>query len=220
MNLWSDYQRALCLPDDCGCEFVHLNTLIAQPSAFWSSLFHIIFALYLYRSTKEKSQGLKLWIFSLFLLAFASHFAHASFLEFAMAVDFAGIVLVMSFFPLYRLLRNRILSTSLFVLLLLMYQAGLWMIFYSLEKWFKVEACAVIFLVATGELIYYEGKSFWKAGDLHLALGTFVISFVFFLGDEFKIYCNPHYWLTGHSIWHLGTAMTLYFYGKWRFRSA
>ena len=218
MNIWSKFQRANCLPDNCGCEFVQLDALIAQPSAFWSSSFHLIFAVILYFSVKEKSQSLKLWVLSLMILGLSSHFAHGSFLEFGMAMDFAGIVLILSFFPLYKWLTKWVSSTSHFVLFLLIYQIGLWMTFYSMNKWIKVGVCVVIFVVAIGELLQAEGKAFWKARYLHLALGTLMVSFALFMIDEFRIICDPHSWLTGHTVWHLGTALTLFFYGKWRFR--
>lgn len=218
MNIWSSFPRANCLPNNCGCEFVHLDQLIAQPSAFWSSLFHIIFAIFLYTQTKHKSQRLKLWILSVILLGLSSHFAHGSFLEFAMAMDFAGIVLVMSFFTLYKWLVKWVSSTPKLVFLLLSYQGGLWMTFYSLEKWFKVGLCVVIFTISIVELLHSEGKAFLKARDLHIALVILVLSFALFMIDELRLICDPHSWITGHSIWHLGTALSLYYYGKWRLR--
>ncbi len=218
MNIWSSFHRANCLPDNCGCEFVHLDQLIAQPAAFWSSLFHIIFAILLYTQTKHKSQRLKLWIFSVILLGLSSHFAHGSFLEFAMAMDFAGIVLVMSFFTLYKWLVKWVSSTPKLVFLLLSYQGGLWMTFYSLEKWFKVGLCVIIFTISIVELLHSEGKAFLKARDLHIALVLLLLSFGLFMIDELRLICDPHSWITGHSIWHLGTALSLYYYGKWRLR--
>jgi hypothetical protein len=218
MNIWSSFPRANCLPNNCGCEFVHLDQLIAQPSAFWSSLFHIIFAILLYNQTKHKSQRLKLWILSVILLGLSSHFAHGSFLEFAMAMDFAGIVLVMSFFTLYKWLVKWVSSTPKLVFLLLCYQGGLWMTFYSLEKWFKVGLCVIIFTISIVELLHSEGKAFLKARDLHIALVILVLSFALFMIDELRLICDPHSWVTGHSIWHLGTALSLYYYGKWRLR--
>lgn len=220
MNIWSHFPRANCLPDNCGCEFVDLTTLIAQPSAFWSSLFHLVFPVMLYLGMKEKSQKLKLWILSLFILGLSSHFAHGSFLEFGMAMDFAGIVLIMSFFPLYNWLTKWVQSTPAIITLLLIFQAVLWMTFYSLDKWFKVGICVVVFVFAMVELIHSEGKTFFKAKDLHLALGVLVLSFSVFMIDELRIICDPRSWFTGHSLWHFGTGLGIFYYGRWRFRPA
>ena len=215
---WSLFSRALCLPDNCGCEYVDLYAWIAQPSAFWSSLFHLFFAALLYAQVKNKNQRLKLWVFSLVLLGLASHFGHGSFLEFAMATDFAGIVLVMSFFVGHDWLSKWFKSTSVLVTFLLIYQAGLWFTFYSLNKWTKLSICVVIFALAMAELIRTEGRAILKARHLHYALGILLVSFGLFLLDEFKVMCNPHGWLTGHTLWHFGTGLSLYYYGKYRFR--
>jgi len=154
----------------------------------------------------------------LIILGLSSHFAHGSFLEFAMAMDFAGIILVLSFFALYKSLVKWVSSTPKIIFLLLSFQVGLWMTFYSLEKWFKLGLCLIFFFISMVELMHTEGKAFWKAKELHLALGILGISFVFFMLDELKMVCNPNSWFTGHSIWHFGTALALYFYGRWRFR--
>jgi uncharacterized membrane protein len=92
------------------------------------------------------------------------------------------------------------------------------MTFYSLEKWFKVGLCVVIFTISIVELLHSEGKAFLKARDLHIALVILVLSFALFMIDELRLICDPHSWITGHSIWHLGTALSLYYYGKWRLR--
>jgi hypothetical protein len=215
---WSLFSRALCLPDNCGCEYVNLEAWIAQPSAFWSSLFHLIFAIVLYMQVKKKNQRLRLWVFSLILLAFASLFGHGSFLEFAMATDFAGIVLVISFFAAYEWLSKKFKSTAILVTFLLTYQIGRWFTFYSLNKWTKFSICLVIFALAMLELVRSEGRAFLQARHLHYALGILMISFGFFLMDELKVMCDPHSWLSGHTIWHFGTGLTLYYYGKYRFR--
>ncbi len=215
---WSQFTRALCLPENCGCEHVHLNAWLAQPSAFWSSSFYLIFAFLLFLQVQPKTQRLKLWTFSLVLLGLASHFAHGSFLEFAMAMDFGGIVLVTSFFPLYGWISKKISKTSTQMLIIFLYQAGLWFVFYSLNKWVKFSICIVIFGIAFYEIYISEGKSFFKARQLHYSICVLFISFFIFMLDELKIFCHPHSFFSGHSVWHLGTALSLYFYGKWRFR--
>lgn len=216
--IWSHFPRALCLPHNCGCEFPHIDLWIAQPSAFWSSFFHIFFSFFLFFIVKEKSQQLKLWVFSLIILGVSSLFAHSSFLEFAMAMDFAGIVLILSFFTIYKWLVKWVTSTPKILFLVMIYQIGLWITFYSLDKWLKQGLSLMIFTVSIIELMHSEGKKFWKARDLHIALVIAVFSFIIFMIDEMKIYCNPNAFITAHAVWHLGTALSLFYYGKWRFR--
>ena len=216
---WSHFARAFCLPNNCGCEYVDLNAWIAQPSAFWTSLFYLFFAFYLYLKTNPKSQRLKLWTFSLVLLGLSSHFAHGSYLEFAISMDFGGIILVTSFFPLHRWISKRIANTLGQMVIIFLYQAALWFVFYSLNKWFKFTLCILVFSIAFFEIYKSEGKSFIKAKQLHMATTVLLLSFIVFMFDELKFFCDPQSWLNGHSIWHFGTALGLYLYGKWRFRA-
>lgn len=218
MTFWSNFIPAKCLPDNCDCEFIR-DALVAQPSAFYSSFAYIILAFVLYGMVEKKTITLKLWTLSFVLLGLCSMFAHASFIEFAMAMDFAGIILVLSFFFIMKWLHRWITSPWKITVLLLAYQGALWLTFYSLEKWFKVGICVVIFVLAIIEILHAEGKRFLQAKELHRAIGILFASFAFFLADELRLVCDPHSWIQGHSIWHIGTATTLFMYGKWRFRT-
>lgn len=135
-----------------------------------------------------------------------------------MAMDFACIILVLSFFFINKWMSRWVKSTSVTALLLLCYQGGLWLTFYSLEKWFKVSLCVIVFFFCIFELMHSEGKEFVKAKEVHWAIVILVISFSFFITDELKLICDPHSWLQGHSVWHIGTSVSLFLYGKWRFR--
>jgi hypothetical protein len=217
MSYWKQFPQASCLPDNCDCEFVR-DAWIGQPSAFVSSFSYIFFALFLYWLIPKKSKALKLWTMSFVLLGLCSHFAHASFIEMAMAMDFACIILVLSFFFINKWMSRWVKSTWVTALLLLCYQGGLWLTFYSLEKWFKVSLCVIVFFFCIFELMHSEGKAFVKAKEVHWAIVILMISFSFFMTDELKLICDPHSWLQGHSVWHVGTSISLFLYGKWRFR--
>lgn len=217
MSYWSKYAPAACLPDNCDCEFVR-DAWIAQPSAFWSSFSYIFFALLLYWIVPKKTATLRLWTFSVVLVGLFSHFAHGSFIEFAMAMDFAGVVMVLSFFSVIKVLNRWVTNPWKITFLLLSYQGGLLITFYSLEKWFKVSICILIFLFAIVEILHTEGKKFIFAKDLHRALVVLVFSFAFFIAGELKLICDPMSWMQTHAVWHLGSAVTLFLYGKWRFR--
>jgi hypothetical protein len=216
MSPWSSFQRAICLPGNCGCEFVDVNAWIAQSSAFWSSFFHLILAYFFYRSMALKDQKMKLWFLSLFLLALGSLFGHGSFLEFAMATDFAGIVLVTSFFATYSWIsRFKFSSLKLFSIYSL-YFSFLTSIFYSLDKKIKVTICLMVIIIALMQLIKEHGLAAFRHSDLKKALPILALSTLFFTLDELKILCDPNSWLTGHSLWHLGTAISLNYYGRFR----
>jgi hypothetical protein len=216
MSPWNKFPRALCLPDNCGCEFVDVYAWIAQPSAFWSSFFHLILAYIFYRSIAVKDQKMKLWFLSLFLLALGSLIGHGSFLEIAIASDFAGIILVTSYFSLYFWISKFRFSTLKLFLFLCLYFIGLTFSFYSLEKWTKVSLCLIVVGLAVFEMIKHNGLMIFKQKDLQISLVLFLISFGFFLIDELKVFCDPSSWLSGHSLWHLGTAFGLNYYGRFR----
>jgi len=216
MSFWIQFPRAICLPDNCGCEFVDVNAWIAQTSAFWSSFFHLILAIYFYRLIPLRDQKMRLWFFSLVLLALGSLFGHGTFLEFAMATDFAGIILVTSFFALYSFMYRFKLSSFKLVCSLIFYFVGLTFAFYSLEKWTKVSLCLFVIALAIFEMIKQMGPGILKQKEIRMALSLLLISFGFFLLDELKIFCDPQSWLSGHSVWHLGTALSLNIYGRFR----
>lgn len=217
MNIWSSFERARCLPDHCDCELVR-DALIGQPSATLSSLAFFFFAILLFYRVKERTFTFKLWTGVMVFLGICSIFAHASFIEIALAMDFASIILVMSFFPLMRWIVRKWQQPVLVVSLLGFYYFLCWMIFYGLNKWVKVGMCVVVFFFAVREIWKAEKESLLRSKDLHLSLGILSVSFVFFLVDELKINCTPESWFQGHSLWHFGTAACLFFYGKWRFR--
>jgi hypothetical protein len=133
-----------------------------------------------------------------------------------MATDFAGIILVTSFFALYSFMSRFRLSTFKLVCCLVFYFAGLTFTFYSLEKWTKVSFCLFVVALAMFEMIKQMGSGIFKQKEITMALSLLLISFGFFLLDELKIFCDPQSWLSGHSVWHLGTALSLNIYGRFR----
>jgi len=218
MSTWDQFTRASCLPYDCGCEFVNVNSLIAQSSAFWSSFFHLIIAYLFYKSIARRDQKAALWFASVFLLAFGSIFNHGTFLEVAAALDFAGIVLVVSYFGIYSILSRLNISNASVILLFILYAGFIIYIFYSLGKREKIAICALVIGLEIYFLIRDKGIFIFHDKDFKYSLIIFSISLLFFFIDEFKIFCDPHSWLTGHSIWHLGTAVGLNYYGRFRLK--
>lgn len=216
MSFWDRFQQAACIEDSCGCSFIY-DSLIRQPPNFWSSLFYIFFGLLLYREVKEKSFELKAWVTVTTVLGFSSMFAHASFIEVAMAMDFGGIILVISFFALLNLLELLKVSKTRILFYFILYYFSIILLMYSMNKWVKVAICVMIFAFSLGDLIRSIGWSFLRARLLQLSILILMVSFSLFLLDELKIGCDPHSNFPLHSFWHLGTALAIYLYGKWRF---
>lgn len=213
---WSHFPRAECLPD-CSCEFMHLDAWIAQPLAFWSSLAYMVAAYCLHRKVKAHPFGFRLWNFVLILLGLSSLLTHATFTKVAVGMDFASIVAVLSFFTFlqfFQMLRFPPLRVFHYFMI---YYALLFSAFYSMNKWTKIGICVLIFFLSLGETVRSMGLKFLKARDLQLSIGILTFSFSLFLLDDHRVGCDPQGYLHGHTLWHLGTAVSAYYYGKWRF---
>lgn len=216
MSFWLRFEQASCLPDGCNCEAVR-DALIRQPSAFWSSFAHIFAGILIYKNIKHKSAGLKAWSGICIFMGLSSMFGHGSFTRVGLSVDFTSIVLVLSFFALWNLFNLLKLSYTKITALFFIYYSLVFTAMYALDKWAKIGMCVLIFAFAIGDVIREMGMNFLKARTLQLSLLILGVSFALFLIDEHKIGCDPHSLFQFHSLWHFGTAATIYFYGKWRF---
>jgi len=171
----------------------------------------------IYRHIAQKSFELKVWTGVCILMGISSHLGHASFAKVFLAMDFASIVMVLSFFAVLNLLRMLKVNTVRIVIVLAIYYVGLYFAMLSMGKWGNIGMCLLIFAFSIGDLIREMGWSFLKARTLQLSLFVLFLSFGMFVIDEMHIGCNPSSWFQWHSLWHIGTATSMFFYGKWRF---
>lgn len=185
------------------------DSWIVQPIAFWSSLGYLVPVFLLPSDTRE----VRLFKWCLVLLTVMSMFCHASFLNLSVAMDFAGIALVIGFFPLIRFLKGKNLYPA-FIVFFLAHVA----INYYLTKWPKIAISILVFLFALYEVVKTFGKDFLKSKNLKLSLLILNVSFLVFLLDDQKIFfCDSSGWFAGHTLWHYGTAWSAYYFAKWRF---
>lgn len=192
---------------------MQVESWINQPIAFWSSLAYLLPIYFLNKNLKEKTTETRLWNFCLIVLTISSMFCHASFIRLSVAMDFASIGIIMGFFPLMRLMKGKRLYSAFTVFFLIQV-----LINFGLGKWPKIALSIVIFLFALGEVVLSFGKDFLKARNLQLSLLILSFSFLLFLLDDQKIFfCDVTGWFAGHTLWHLGTAASAYYYSKWRF---
>jgi hypothetical protein len=185
------------------------DSWIVQPVAFWSSLAYLVPAILLPSDTKE----VRLFKWCLVSLTVASLFCHASFITLSVAMDFAGIGLVIGFFPLVRLLKGKKLYPAFILFFIVEILVN-----YYLTKWPKIAISVVIFIFALKEVFGTFGSDFWKSRSLQLSLIILTLSFGVFLLDDQKIFfCDHSGWFAGHTLWHYGTAWSAYYFSKWRF---
>lgn len=219
MSFWDRFEASPCFPDKCQCEYAR-DALIRQPSAFWSSLAYIFSALAIYHYVKTKSKELKLWTLVCVLMGIWSMLGHMSFTRVALAFDFSSIVLILSFFALLNVFQKLKQSWGLIVLYFCLYYSVLFSFFYMMDKWTKITACLVIFAFAKIDLLKENHWGLPKSRDLQMSLLILLFSFGIFLMDEFHVMCDPWSLFQLHSLWHIGTGVSLFFYGKWRFELA
>lgn len=216
MNPWVDWKPASCYPDKCQCEAVQ-DAFIRQPSSFLSSFAYIIAAFAIYRAVAQKSFELKLWAAVCFMMGVSSLIGHATFVKVFLAMDFASIVMVLSFFAVLNLLRLLKVSEGKIVAILIVYYVFLYAAMISMNKWGNIGMCLLIFAFSMADMIREMGWGFLKARTLQLSLLVLTLSFGIFIIDEMHIACEPMSLFQFHSLWHIGTAVAMYFYGRWRF---
>jgi hypothetical protein len=215
MKSWFGLESIICFPDKCQCEAAG-EGIIRQPSSFWSSWAYLLAGIFLYRYLKNKSLELKMWTGVCFLLGITSMLGHASFTKLALAMDFASIVLVLIFFSIlnfFMLLQIRLTH-------MLICFAGFYVVLvlamHSMGKWGQIGICVIVMALSVNDILRETGKDFFKYKSLNYALLILSISFVIFVMDENHVMCDPQSLWQWHSFWHIGTAIAMFFYGKWR----
>lgn len=216
MNPWKNFEQAVCLPDNCQCEGVR-DAFVRQPSSTWSSFAYVLAGLAIFRYVKDKSMDLKVWTIVCVVMGLSSLIGHMSYIRFTLAMDFASIALVMSFFGIWNLLTLLKQSHTKIFIYFVLYYGVLTLVMYSMNKYAKIGTVFLVFAFAMGDVIREMGWRFLKARTLQYSLLTFSISFGIYMMDEMHINCDPNSLFQWHSIWHMGTAFSMFLYGKWRF---
>jgi hypothetical protein len=218
MNYWSQFSRAHCYPN-CGCEPL-VDLWIMQPWAFWSSFTYAIAGFILYRKVEKKTFELKLWTVIMYYLTVSSLFAHASYTRLALAMDFSSIIVLIGLASFINLLFYFKKSEKQIAFILIPYVALLVGFFYFVGGWARISLCLIVFFFSLWDLVRSRRKEIFHQSSkpLWMSLWILVFSFAAFLVDTTSIICRPDSWIHGHTLWHLGTAMSSYYYGKWRFK--
>jgi len=217
-QIWHQFSQAECLPHNCSCELIQ-SGLIRQPSAFWSSFIFVVATIALYRKVSNKSFEFKLWTASGLVLSFSSLFCHASFIKLAMAMDFSSIILLMSFFALINLFTKFHFSKTKMILGMMSFFFLCVLCLYALDRSTKVIVAIGIFLFTFRDLIKTTPLAKLRDKNLYISIGCLFGFFILFAMSEFKVACVPESIWQLHSIWHFGAAVSVYFYGLWRFDS-
>jgi hypothetical protein len=224
-SIWSNWQPATCMPNNCFCEEVNTVSVLKQPLNTWSSFAFVIVGSYLLWLTitqDKKSRFPKLYQFHFcgvaIIVGIGSAFYHASLVFIGQFTDVFGMYLLATFILIYACQRLFSLSETIAVLLYLL--ANVFLSYLQLEvpssRRFLFASVLIIALLL--ELIYLNRKKpVINVRWFFLGLGLFATAFAIWILDITKIVCSAQSYIQGHAIWHIlgGIAIGfLYFYYK------
>lgn len=187
---------------------------IREPANTWSNLSYILIGIWLiHQSRKSVTPHTSLLGIYSIILGFMSFFYHASGTFVGEVLDFSSMFLLSSYCLSSNICRYKnwsykdlkIISISLVAV-----SAALLIVFEKIGvELFGAQLIAVLIL----EFLIYKK---FKSPTLYKNLGFFIISFIVAYGiwqlDHKHIVCYPDFhWINGHAIWHVLTAIGIYF---------
>lgn len=205
-------QAADCI-HPCTCELPDKG-LLNLSATFWTSVTYFLAVIPIYFQAGNKYFKLEFWVFAGTLLAGSSMLFHSLYLHGTLALDFASITLALSFFSLYgfavqKVKKKLILEFGFFGLYFI-----LWLLFLYLSKEYRIGLSVLIFTLSAWE-VFHAAHSRKQNKLLYASLLVLFASFSCFVLEEMRIWCTDP--ISAHSFWHLGSALSLYLYGRWRF---
>lgn len=200
---------ASCLPNQCFCESIRINS-IAQLVNSWSSLAFVavafILLLFAYRK-KAKFDWLD-WSFAttFTITGLGSFYYHAKLTFIGQTVDVLGMYLLVTlalfailYFIKYLTKQQSIIGyflTNVALLISLVYYPMFRRYLFAL-----LVACTICTLIGVkNRLPHSRMKYFWGS------LVALTLGYTFWIIDIQKIFCNPDSVIQGHAIWHILSA--------------
>jgi hypothetical protein len=194
----------------------NLAGFITEPANTWSNLAYLVLAFLLYKQCKDlEDKNLKKIVPAIVVVGFSSAIYHASFNFFTQFLDFFGMFLMTNFFVGLNLIRMKKLtykSFNKFYFISNVLFSSLAIIFYlikfPLQTTIVVQALFLIFSEVRLKKVSLSAN--YKPFMISLVLIVIAISFS--LLDVTRTMCTPdNHFFQGHAIWHLFSAMSLFF---------
>lgn len=215
-DFWSIFARVDCFPN-CGCEPMMNGCWICQPMAFVSSIPYFVVAILLIFQNKNRDNMAIAWSLLLSLVALSSMFAHSTYTRIAMAMDYSSIIFLNSFFLFVRLMRIGPMKRISPKILMPGFYIFLFMFMLPLDVWSQFYVCLIFFAIAALDFLYLKGLSVLWERNLIISFGLLALSTLFLMIDKHETFCAMKYVPYGHTIWHLGSALSAYYFGWWYF---
>lgn len=189
---------------------------ICQPMAFVSSLPYLVVGIILFLQNKNRDRLFYAWSLMLGLVSLSSMFFHSTFTRASMAMDYTSIIFLMTFFFVTKLMKASPRKINL-KLGLPIYYVALYLFLLPLDIWSQFYVCLAMFTIASMDFLYQRGLSVLLERSLIISFGLLAISLGFMLIDRHETFCALKYVPYGHTIWHLGSALSAYYFGYWYF---
>ncbi len=216
IDFWSIFARTDCFPN-CGCERMMDGCWVCQPVSIASSLPYLIVAVLLLVRHKKPGKKLILWSTLLGIVGLSSMFAHSTYIRAAMAMDYTSIIFLQTFFFFTRLIERSPLQHISHYILYPGYYLFLYVLLVPLDVWSQFYVALIFFSVALVDFLYHKGLSILWERNLIISFFLLGISVIFMLIDKYETFCAMKYVPYGHSIWHLGSALSAWYFGWWYF---
>jgi hypothetical protein len=213
---WLGLTQFDCFPH-CSCEVMREGCIICQPLAFWSSVSYLIAAVWIFLMIKQRDEELKLWCYSLIIVAIGSFFAHASYTHWAMALDFASILNLHLLFLMRRFVWKKMPKISSYVWVTAII-GGLVILLYFLGRWEQTFVALIIFFIGASELLSRVKIGLGKRDrNFHFCFALLSIMYALFIFDETEWLCgiSP---IPPHTVWHMGSAVCCILFSRWYFK--
>lgn len=216
MNFWSLFERVECFPN-CGCEPMIAGCIICQPVNFISSLPYFLVAIVLYLRHKNKDPEFYGWAVLMALVGLTSMFAHSSYIRVAMAMDYSSIIFLLTFFFYFDLIKTGPFKKLPGIITLPAYYLILMAVLMPLDIWSQYYVSLFMFAVALAHFFRKHGINVLFQRSVIISILIISVSMVFLLMDKDERFCNIRWLPYGHTLWHIGSALSAYFFGKWYF---
>lgn len=187
-----------------------LCSWVREPANTWTNIGYLIVGLYLWRRRREDDLFLYFSFASLFL-AFGSGLFHMTTAFWAKKLDVMAMFLLSSTSILLSLKKRFTLTPKQFFAFFILINL------FSYPLIGRGQAGGIFFLVQILFVVMHEiwvGKKIKQNQKNKLLIklvAVFVASFLLSQLDQKRILCDPqNHILTGHGIWHLGTAYCIY----------
>lgn len=206
-------QPANCMPAHCFCEYVDMQSLIKQPANTFSSFaFVYIGWVIFFESFYVKDTLMKIFGISSVFIGFGSAFFHATLTFLGQVFDLAGMFLLSSFILFYALYRIFNLTKTNTIILLIVSNVILIGGLFIVPEMRRYIFGILIVLGLLSELFYIKKQhNLIETKWLKYAFLTLLVAFGIWILDLTKVVCDPKSLLQGHLLWHILSAVAVYF---------